>query len=70
MLKQGNTPHSIYLFKFALIVISLIDSNIRETFQLIIILENDKITPEVTNKLLRKGLSLIGLSDKEIIFRK
>jgi hypothetical protein len=33
-------------------------------------LEKDKITPEITNKLLKKGLSLIGMSDKEIIFRK
>ena len=32
--------------------------------------ENDKITPEVGIKLLWKGLSLIGLSDKIIIFRK
>jgi hypothetical protein len=37
---------------------------------MIIILEKEKITHEVTNKLLKKGLSLIGMSDKEIIFRK
>jgi hypothetical protein len=37
---------------------------------MIIVLENDKITAEVRNKLLKKGLSLIGMSDKEIIFRK
>jgi hypothetical protein len=37
---------------------------------IIIILEKDKITSEVRNKLLKKGLSLIGMSDKEIIFRK
>ena len=53
-----------------LIVISLIGHSTRETSNLIIILEKDKITPEVRNKLLRKGLSLIGMSDIEIIFRK
>jgi len=37
---------------------------------MIIILEKEKITNEVRNKLLKKGLSLIGMSDKEIIFRK
>ena len=37
---------------------------------MIIIFEKDKITPEIRNKLLKKGLSLIGISDKEIIFRK
>ena len=37
---------------------------------MIIILERDKITPEIRNRLLKKGLSLIGMSDKEIIFRK
>lgn len=37
---------------------------------MIIVLENDKITHEIRNKLLKKGLSLIGMSDKEIIFRK
>lgn len=35
---------------------------------MIIILEKEKITEEVKNKLLAKGLSLIGMSDKEIIF--
>lgn len=34
---------------------------------MIIILEKEKIL-EVKNKLLAKGLSLIGMSDKEIIF--
>jgi hypothetical protein len=37
---------------------------------MIIILEKDKITEHVKHKLLKKGLSLIGMSDKEIIFRK
>jgi hypothetical protein len=35
-----------------------------------LILEKDSITPEIRNKLVKKGLSLIGMSDKEIIFRK
>jgi hypothetical protein len=35
---------------------------------MIIILEKEKILEEVKNKLLAKGLSLIGMSDKEIIF--
>lgn len=35
---------------------------------MIIILEKKKISEEVKNKLLAKGLSLIGMSDKEIIF--
>jgi hypothetical protein len=39
-------------------------------FKMIIILENDKITQGIKDKLLKKGLSLIGMSDKEIIFRK
>jgi hypothetical protein len=37
---------------------------------MIIILEKDKITHEVRHKLLKKGLSLIGISDTEIIFAK
>jgi hypothetical protein len=37
---------------------------------MIIILEKDKITREIRHRLLKKGLSLIGMSDKEIIFRK
>ena len=37
---------------------------------MIIVLEKDKITHEIRNKLLKKGLALIGMSDKEIIFRK
>ena len=37
---------------------------------MIIVLERDKITLEIRNRLLKKGLSLIGMSDKEIIFRK
>ena len=35
---------------------------------MIIILEKEKMLEEVKNKLLAKGLSLIGMSDKEIIF--
>lgn len=35
---------------------------------MVIILEKEKISEEVKNKLLAKGLSLIGMSDKEIIF--
>jgi|GEM_PF-386062 len=38
--------------------------------KLIIILERDKITEHVKHKLLKKGLSLVGMSDKEIIFNK
>lgn len=62
---------SIYyiLVQKLLIVISLI-GYIKRYFELIVILEKDKITPEIRNKLLKKGLSLIGMSDKEIIFRK
>ncbi|MDW0232516.1 MAG: hypothetical protein QOA62_10870 [Nitrososphaeraceae archaeon] len=37
---------------------------------MIIVLEKEKITHEIRDKLLKKGLSLIGMSDKEIIFRK
>jgi hypothetical protein len=35
-----------------------------------LILEKDSITPEIRNKLVKKGLSLIGMSDKEIIFTR
>ena len=35
---------------------------------MIIILKEEKILEEVKNKLLTKGLSLIGMLDKEIIF--
>jgi len=35
-----------------------------------IILEEGKITEHVKHKLLKKGLSLVGMSDKEIIFTK
>jgi hypothetical protein len=38
--------------------------------KMIIILQKDKITHKVREKLLKKGLSLIGISDKEIIFVK
>ena len=38
--------------------------------KMIIILEKDKITEHVKHKLLKKGLSLVGMSDKEIIFNK
>ena len=34
---------------------------------MIIILEKEKISEEVKNKLLAKGLSLIGMSDKNNI---
>jgi hypothetical protein len=37
---------------------------------MIIILEKDKITEEIKHKLLNKGLRLIRMSDKEIIFYK
>ena len=37
---------------------------------MIIILERDKVTHKVRQKLLKKGLSLIGISDTEIIFAK
>jgi len=37
---------------------------------LIIILEKNKITVKIRNKLLKKGLSLVGMSDNDIIFRK
>lgn len=36
---------------------------------MIIILEKRKISEDARHKLLRKGLSLIGMSDKDIIFR-
>jgi hypothetical protein len=42
----------------------------RQPSKMIIILEKDKITQKIKDKLLKKGLSLIGMSDKEIIFRK
>jgi hypothetical protein len=37
---------------------------------MIITLESDKITEDVRNKLLKKGLSLIKMSNNEIIFEK
>ncbi len=37
---------------------------------MIIILEKEKITEDVKLKLIKKGLSLIGMSDKHIIFNK
>jgi hypothetical protein len=37
---------------------------------MIIILEKEKITEKVKHKLLKKGLSLVGMSDKDIIFNK
>jgi hypothetical protein len=40
------------------------------TIKMIIILEKEMITPEIKYQLLKKGLSLIGMSDKEIIFNK
>jgi hypothetical protein len=41
-----------------------------KNFKMIIILEKEKITEKVKHKLLKKGLSLIGMSDKDIIFNK
>jgi hypothetical protein len=35
-----------------------------------IILEKEKITEQVKHKLIKKGLSLIGMTDKEVIFNK
>jgi hypothetical protein len=32
--------------------------------EMIIVLEKNKITPEIRNKLVKKGLTLIGMSDK------
>lgn len=40
------------------------------TSKMIIILEKEKINHEIRNKLLKKGLSLNGISDKETIFVK
>jgi hypothetical protein len=37
---------------------------------MLIILEKHKITQDIKQKLLNKGLKLIGMSDKEIIFYK
>jgi len=37
---------------------------------MIIILEKRKISEDVKHKLLRRGLSLIGMLDIDIIFRK
>jgi len=37
---------------------------------LIIILEKNKITVKIRNKLLKKGLSLVGMSDNDIVFRE
>jgi hypothetical protein len=37
---------------------------------MIIILEKEKITEDVKHKLIKKGLSLIGMSDKDMIFHK
>jgi hypothetical protein len=37
---------------------------------MILILEKHKITEDVKHKLIRKGLSIVGMSDKDIIFRK
>ena len=37
---------------------------------MIIILEKHNITDDVKHKLIRKGLTLTGMSDKEIIFTK
>ena len=37
---------------------------------MIIILEKEKITEDVNHKLIKKGLSLIGMSDIHVIFNK
>jgi hypothetical protein len=37
---------------------------------LIIILEKEKISEDVKKKLMKKGLSLIATTEKEIIFNK
>ena len=37
---------------------------------MIIILEKHKITEDVERKLIRKGLTLTGMSDKDMIFVK
>jgi len=42
---------------------------IEKTSKLIIILE-EKITEDVKKKLMKKGLSLIATTDKEVIFNK
>jgi len=43
---------------------------IEKTSKLIIILEKEKITEDVKKKLMKKGLSLIATTEKEIIFNK
>jgi hypothetical protein len=43
---------------------------IEKTSKLIIILEKEKITEDVKKKLVKKGLSLIAMTEKEIIFNK
>ena len=43
---------------------------IEKTSKLIIILEKEKITEDVKKKLAKKGLSLIAMTEKEIIFNK
>ena len=43
---------------------------IEKTSKLIIILEKEKITEDVKKKLMKKGLSLIATTDKEIIVNK
>ena len=47
-----------------------INNGSEEIIKMIIILEKDKITKEIKHKLLNKGLRLVGMSDKEIIFHK
>jgi hypothetical protein len=37
---------------------------------MIILLEKEKITEDVKHKLIKKGLSLTGMSDTHIIFNK
>ena len=42
----------------------------RPSIKMIIILEKHKITEDVKHKLIRKGLTLTGMSDKDMIFIK
>jgi hypothetical protein len=72
----GEKIHKIYsidgLRNFNLLtLINLFDHKlVPENLKMIIILEKDKITQKIRDKLLKKGLSLVGMSDKEIIFNK
>ena len=41
-----------------------------QKFKMIIILEKHKITEDVKHKLIRKGLTRIGMSDKDPVFNR